>query len=132
MRARLLLNIGLVQENQENYDSAIEYMAQCIKLCKAHEIFDQLQHSYRSMGLLYSKKEDCSKAISYLNLAYEVASRLSDKIPAMASVLIAKSEVLLKLADFQSAKKVLLKAYKLNTPNEEEREQIQQNLKVGK
>lgn len=49
----------------------------------------------------------------------------------MAATLLLKSEVLLKLADFHGAKTVLLKAYKLKTPNVVEREQIENNLKVG-
>lgn len=36
------------------------------------------------------------------------------------------------MSDYQSAKQVLLKAWKLKTPDEEERENIESNLKVGK
>lgn len=36
------------------------------------------------------------------------------------------------MSDYQSAKQVLLKAWKLKTPDEEERENIENNLRVGK
>lgn len=36
------------------------------------------------------------------------------------------------MSDYQSAKQVLMKAWKLKTPDEEERNNIESNLKVGK
>lgn len=36
------------------------------------------------------------------------------------------------MSDYQSAKQVLLKAWKLKTPDEEERENIESHLRVGK
>lgn len=131
MRARLLLNIGVVQENQGKYETGIEYMNQAIKICQAHDIWQQLQQGYSTLGLLYSKKRDYSKAISYLNLAFEEAKRLDDKNTFMISILISKAEVYFKLADFQNAKQALLKAHKLKSQNKEEKEIIAHNLKIG-
>lgn len=50
----------------------------------------------------------------------------------MCTTLMAKSEALIKLADFHSAKQVLQKAYKLKTPNIKDKKTIEKNLKVGK
>lgn len=36
------------------------------------------------------------------------------------------------MSDYQSAKQVLLKAWKLKSPDEDEHENIESNLKVGK
>lgn len=46
--------------------------------------------------------------------------------------LSAKADILCRMSDYQSAKQVLLKAWKLKTPDEEERENIENNLRVGK
>lgn len=46
--------------------------------------------------------------------------------------LSAKADILCKMSDYQSAKQVLMKAWKLKTPDDEERENIESNLKVGK
>lgn len=132
MRARLLMNIGVVQENQGNYDTGIEYMNQAIKICKSHDIYRQLQHGYSTLGLLLFKKGEYSKAISYFNLALEEAKRLDDKIPLTIAALTSKAEVFVKLADFQNAKQVLLKAHRLKSSNKEERENIIHALKIGK
>lgn len=45
--------------------------------------------------------------------------------------LSAKGDILCKMSDYQSAKQVLLKAWKLKTPDEEEMDNIETNLKVG-
>lgn len=50
----------------------------------------------------------------------------------MCTALQAKSDILIKLADFHGAKQVLMKAYKLKTPNIKERRVIEHNLKIGR
>lgn len=57
--------------------------------------------------------------------------RLEDKVTLMCNALTAKAEILVKLADFHSAKNILLKAYKLKNPNKVEMENIEHSLKVG-
>lgn len=131
MRARLLLNIGLVQEHQGDFEKGIEYLGKSIQICKSHDIYEPLHQAYYTLGLLYTRKKDYSQAITHFNLAIDVADILSDKISPMCGDLIAKSEVLIQLADFQSAKQVLLKAYKLKSPIKEDRDLVEQNLKIG-
>lgn len=50
----------------------------------------------------------------------------------MCTALQAKSDILIKLADFHGAKQVLLKAYRLQTPNVKERKHIEHNLRIGR
>lgn len=50
----------------------------------------------------------------------------------MCTALLSKSEALIKLEDFHTAKKTLYKAYKLNSPNIQERAIIERFLKTGK
>lgn len=49
----------------------------------------------------------------------------------ICAALLAKSEALIKIADFQGAKQVLRKAYKFKTPNRSESKIIEKNLRVG-
>lgn len=67
-----------------------------------------------------------------LNLALEVAERLPDKVLKMCETLIAKSDIFIKTGDFQSAKQVLHKAYKLKSTNKDDREIVEKRLRVGK
>ncbi|XP_072947183.1 tonsoku-like protein isoform X2 [Epargyreus clarus] len=48
----------------------------------------------------------------------------------MCETLSSKADILCKMSDYQSAKQVLLKAWKMKTPDEEERENIESNLRV--
>lgn len=131
MRARLLLNIGVVYEHQGNFTKGIDYMNKSIQICKTHDIYEQLHHGYYSLGLLNTKQKDYNSAIKNFNLAIDVASRLSDKVPPLCSTLISKADALIKLGDFNSAKYTLLKGHKLKSPNIDERKLIEHNLKVG-
>lgn len=58
--------------------------------------------------------------------------KLKGNVNLICTALQAKSEVLIKLADFHGAKQVLVKAYKLKTPDINERKVIEHNLRIGK
>lgn len=65
-------------------------------------------------------------------MALEVAERLPEKVLKMCETLIAKSDIFIKTGDFQSAKQVLHKAYKLRSTNKDDREAVEKRLRVGK
>ncbi|XP_034831610.1 tonsoku-like protein [Maniola hyperantus] len=131
MRARLLLNIGVVQEHLGHLDKAIDCIHKAITICTNQDLYEILHNCYITEALLHNnKKKDYAKALSCLNKALEVASRLDDKVLKTCQTLSAKAEILCKMSDYQSAKQVLLKAWKLKTPDEEEKENIESNLKV--
>ncbi|CAH2242742.1 jg11900 [Pararge aegeria aegeria] len=131
MRARLLLNIGVVQEHLGHLEKAIDCIHKAISICNSQDLYQILHNCYTTEALLHNnKKKDFAKALSCLNKALEVASRLEDKVLKTCETLSAKADILCKMSDYQSAKQVLLKAWKLKTPDEEERENIESNLKV--
>lgn len=131
MKARLYLNLSVAKENSDDLDKSLEYMTKAIAICKNSDLFELLHQCYMSTGLLYnSKMNDTTNALRYLNLAFDVAERLENRVYKCGQTLIAKGEVLIKLGDYQSAKQVLHKAYKLKTPNVNDRETIEQSLRV--
>ncbi|XP_048487601.1 tonsoku-like protein isoform X1 [Plutella xylostella] len=131
MRARLLLNIGVVQEYLGHLDKAIDCIQKAISICTSQDLYDVLHQCYITDALIYAnKKKDNAKALSCLNKALEVASRLEDKVLKTCETLSAKADILVKMSDYHSARQVLLRAWKLNTPDEEERETIEGNLRV--
>ncbi|XP_026742058.1 tonsoku-like protein [Trichoplusia ni] len=131
MRARLLLNIGVVQEHLGNLDKAIDCINKAITICSSQDLYEVLHNCYTTEALLLgNKKKDYAKALSCLNKALEVASRLEDKVLKTCETLASKADILCKMSDYQSAKQVLLKAWKLKTPDEEERDNIESNLRV--
>ncbi|KAJ9577474.1 hypothetical protein L9F63_005975 [Diploptera punctata] len=131
MKARLLLNIGLVQECQHKNDKAIESIQKAIKLCKELDIFEDLFRCYSSLGMLYYRLKNTGKALSLLELALDVAGRLEEKAELSCETLLNKAEVLFSLPDFQRAKQELRKAYKLRTPIKADHQTIEKNLKIS-
>lgn len=122
MQARCYLNIGVVKEHMEDFDEAIVYMEKSLKISKTHDIFELTHMCYVSISLMYhSKRNDATLALRYCNMALDVAKRFSQKVKKICETLIIKSEILIKVGDFASAKQILTKAYKKNTPDENDR-----------
>ncbi|KAH8270318.1 hypothetical protein KR018_007724 [Drosophila ironensis] len=131
MQARCYLNIGVVKEHMEAFEESIEYMEKALKISKAHELFDLTHLCYISMSLMFNcKKNDATAALRYCNMALEVAKRLPNKVKKICETLIAKAEILIKAGDFASAKHILTKAYKKNTPDENDRSSIERQLRI--
>lgn len=73
MTARLLANLGVVEECRGNYNKGVELVQRSINICKAHDIFEQLERNYTLLGSLYVRTKEYDKAIHQYNLAIEVA-----------------------------------------------------------
>ncbi|XP_017074027.1 tonsoku-like protein [Drosophila eugracilis] len=131
MQARCYLNIGVVKEHMEAFQESIEYINKAIKISKTNELWDLTHLCYISMSLLYNcKKNDATAALRFCNMALEVAKRLTNKVKKICDTLITKAEILIKAGDFASAKHILTKAYKKNTPDENDRGVIEKQLRV--
>ncbi|XP_066156831.1 tonsoku-like protein isoform X2 [Euwallacea fornicatus] len=131
MIARLFSNLGLVKEYLGDYDTSFQLYEKSIKICLKHDFFEQLYRGYLSLASLFEKQGNFQDTIKNYNLAVEVAKKLSHKrVELICAALLAKSETLIKLADFQGAKQVLRKAYKFKTPNKSEKTVIEKHLKV--
>ncbi|KAF5303927.1 hypothetical protein FQA39_LY01712 [Lamprigera yunnana] len=130
MIARLLSNLGVVEECKGQYDKGIELLQESIQICEGYDLFEQLHRGYIALSTLYDRKKVYDEAIRYCNLALSVAERLKNKVNLMRNALLTKSDILIKVGDLHTAKNVLLKAYKLKDPNVSNNESIEQNLKV--
>lgn len=133
MIARLYLNLGVTKENMNEPKEAQLYYDKAIDISVKNDLFELLHQCYFAKSqFLHGKQKLSRDALSCLNLALETASRLSDKALKMCETLLAKSRIMIEMDDFQSAKQVLHKAYKLKTPNETDKKEIESSLKAGK
>ncbi|XP_031621038.1 tonsoku-like protein [Contarinia nasturtii] len=132
MTARLYLNLALTYECKEEFNEAIKYFEKAMSICRHNDFWELLHKCYLDAGLMYfNKLNDSTKALQLLNLAINIAERLTtDRVVRICQTLLSKSEVLIKMADFQGAKQILHKAYKLKTPEESDAESIATNLKI--
>lgn len=133
MTARLYLNLGVTYECKGEFNEAIKHFEKSMSICRHNDFWDLLFQCYYTSGLLYfNKLGDNTKSLRLLNLAINTAERLVvDRTVRLCQTLLSKADVLIKMADFQSAKKILHKAYKLKTTDECDAESIEANLKVG-
>lgn len=132
MQARLYLNLGVTKEHMKNFDESTRYYETAVKICKSNDLFELEHKCLMASGYCHSKNADIGSALNIFNSALEIAKRVQDKNEKMSETLLAKSDLLLKNGDFQSAKQILKKAYRLGTPNTVDKETIQRNLKLGK
>lgn len=73
MTARLLANLGVVQECLKNYDKGVELVEKSIKICKENDLYEHLQRSYKILGSLHMRKKNYGSAIDNYNLAMSTA-----------------------------------------------------------
>lgn len=133
MEARCCLNIGIVKEHMGDLNESVSFIKKAIQISKTNDIYELLHMSYTSISLLYyTKMDDCKNALRYSNLAFEVTKHLPQRITKMSETLFHKSEILIKVGDFASARQTLAKAYRLNTTETEDRINITKSLKIGK
>lgn len=130
MQARLYFNLGVLKDHIQESEEAIEFYEKAIEICRSYDLFELHHQCLMSSGLAYSAKiDDSATAFNMFNAALDVAKRINDKNEKTCETLLAKSSLLVKNGDYQSAKQVLKKAYKLQTPNTNDNEQIQKKLK---
>lgn len=131
MQSRIYLNLGITKEEMKSFDAAIDYYKTALKICKANDLYELEHKSLMNIGLCYiTRFNDSSSALQYYNKALEVAKRIDGKNERICETLLAKSDLLIKNGDFQSAKKVLKRAYKLRTSIEADMELIQKNFRI--
>jgi tetratricopeptide (TPR) repeat protein len=132
MQARLYLNLGITKEQISEVDEAVNYYETAIKICKSNDLFEMQHKCLMAIGFLNSlKKDDSNSALNMFNRALEVAKRIQDKNEKTCETLLAKSSILIQNGDYQSAKQVLKKAFRHQTPNQVDKEAIQSKLKTG-
>lgn len=133
MTARLYLNLGVTFECKGDFTEAIKFLEKAMSICRHNDFWDLLHKCYIDAGLLYfNKLNDNTKALQLFHLAINTAERLStDRTVRLCQTLLSKSEVLIKMSDFQGAKQVLHRAYKLKTSDAGDAESIESNLRVG-
>lgn len=130
MKARLYLNLSLTKEFDGQTDKALEYMTKAIAMCKAGELYEILHKCYMAISGQYVKLDDTQNALRYINLAAEVAERLGNRVAKSCETWIVYASILIKSGDYQSAKQVLMKAYKAKSPIEADRISVETTLRT--
>ncbi|XP_058807666.1 tonsoku-like protein [Phymastichus coffea] len=107
MRARLLLNLGLVYENQKNIDNSLQLIKQAKAMCKEHKLYEDLHRTNLALASHYEKQGNLELAIKYV----DDAAKIDDNF-LKADAKYFKAELLLKIGEWMEARKLLYSLYK--------------------
>lgn len=130
MVARLFLNIGLVLDSQNQFQTAADYMQKAVNICKKLDLWEDLYRTYSALGAAYHRHSEKNLSIKTYDLALDVAERLSNKMTMMCEVLLLKADVLCDLPDLRGARQALLRAYKLRPPTPSLQVEVEKKLRI--
>lgn len=130
MQARLYLNLGVTRECLGDLDDTELNMERALQLCRDHNLYELLHQCYvTTASFVFHKRSDTTKALRLLSLALAVAGERLDK-RRKCETLIAKADIFIRSADFQSARQTLHQAYRLHTPVATDRRLVEQQLRT--
>ncbi|CAL1282758.1 unnamed protein product [Larinioides sclopetarius] len=129
MKARCLLNLGLVCECRENITKCASFIARAIALATKFNLYEDLYRCQSFLASMFFKHQQYKDALKAIDCAIESAKKLNDKILLMEE-LMSKAGVLISLKDFLGAKSCLVAAYKLHAPVEANHNKLSSLLKI--
>ncbi|KAF4531903.1 hypothetical protein B566_EDAN000932 [Ephemera danica] len=133
MKARLMLNLGLVHDLQGQPEEALKKIEKAAELCQANELYEDHCRCLESLGPLKHRQGDSAAALDCLGRALKIAKRMpaEERSALTCDILVAQSEVFLTMGDFSAAKHALQKAYNLGPKDEGVKVAIEKNLKIA-
>ena len=103
-------------------------MPQTIYIGGKYQFREDLHRCHYSLALFYSRRKNFSQAKREVELAERVAFLLKDKA-LICDDLSLKAQLFVIMADFESARRYLIKAYRQKTPVVQDRQRIEADLR---
>lgn len=107
MRARLLLNLGLVLEHKKEMGKALLLIEKSALMCRDYKLSEDLHRTHLALASHYDKLGDSERALEYMDNAAKV-----DDGSLKADAKYSKAELLLKLGNWAEARRILYLLYK--------------------
>ncbi|XP_072013622.1 tonsoku-like protein [Amphiura filiformis] len=130
MRARLFLNLGLVFDNKQDFKNSAKFIKQAIFISEKHNLLEDLYRSQFAQGDIYQRCGEHSKGLRSLENAMQTAKKLKDKSKE-SETLACMANIYFQLCDFQAAKRVLKKAYKMGSQVMRDKDVIARHLRAA-
>ncbi len=127
--SRVLWNLGTLKAEMEDYDKAIAYFFQALKMNRENGNLYQVAKGYRHIGKLLMKQQDYQSALEYFEQGYAIAR----EIKALDEMRICARELSMaasSLEDFEKANHYFDVFVKLSDSVflEEETQQVQKQI----
>jgi len=106
------------------------FVSKSIYVADKYNFREDLHRCHYSLAVFYQKRKNYSKAKREIELAEKVAFQLKEK-SLICDDLSLKAQLFVIMADFESARRYLLKAYRQKTPVAADRERIEADLRSG-
>ena len=126
MRARLLLNLGLVLEGEKKHQEAIDLLEKAAGLCKTHNLREDFHRTQIALGGIYDRNCDYDLALTHLESATEV-----DDSALKAEARFLQAELLLKIEKWSESRKILVPLYVADNLPQTLKRQIEKCLRIG-
>lgn len=126
MRARLLLNQGLVQEAQMEPNEGINLIKSAIEICSKYKLSEDLHRAHLSLGALHERQGNNELALEHFDLAAK-----TDDASMKANALLTKSELFLKNGEWTKARKILVTLYPVKTLPRATQKQLEKLLRIA-
>lgn len=111
MRARLYLNLGLVNNNLKNNRKCMKYIEKALAITRSQNLKDTEYRCHFSLGEIKLAENHPAEALKYFVQARKVAQHQGRKFDE-ADTLVQMGQVLLHLGDFKAAKNILKKCFR--------------------
>ncbi|XP_023211235.1 tonsoku-like protein [Centruroides sculpturatus] len=128
MKARLLLNVGLIYNKRKNMSRCAESIKQAIFLTKKHSLTEDLHRCQYSLANVYEQFGNLTFALRLADEAVSSAKILKDKTLICDSLLL-KVQIMIMLKDFHGAKSSCKKAYKIKSNENNDQLRAEKYLK---
>ncbi|XP_078052571.1 tonsoku-like protein isoform X2 [Augochlora pura] len=125
MRARLLLNLGLVLEAQKEHSQAVDLMEKAAGLCETHSLQEDFHRTQIALGGIYERKHDYESALRHFERAADV-----DNMLLKAEAQLFQAELLLRIERWYESRKILVSLYIMENLPKNTKQQVEKNLRI--
>lgn len=126
MRTRLLLNLGLILEAQKELEQAIDLIEKAAVLCKKHNLNEDLHRTNIALAAIYERQGKTTLALQHLDTAANI-----NNVSLKAKAHLTKAELLLKIGEWNDARKILVSLYLTKELPQNVNEQVEKYLRIG-
>lgn len=126
MRARLLLNLGLVLQAEKNHQEAVDLMEKAAALCEAHNLREDFHRTQIALAGIHERNHDYELALKHFENATEI-----DNSTLKAEARFFQAELLLKIEKLSEARKILVSLYVMDNLSQDFKNQIEKCLRIG-
>ncbi|XP_003707579.2 tonsoku-like protein [Megachile rotundata] len=125
MRARLLLNLGLVLEAQKDHGEAVDLMEKAAVLCQTHNLREDFHRTQIALGGIYDRQCNYELALKHFEKAAEI-----DNTSLKAEARLFQAELLLKMERWQESRKMLVSLYVATNLPQNLKHQVEKCLRI--